>query len=186
MGVPLPERLVFSQTVEGLFLRALKPRLTPRLMDRLADEAGVNLRAPLKPGYSLTAWDAAVALAAEELHPGEDPAVAFELLGAALTQGYFDTVVGSAMAAMLRLIGPKRAVRRIERSLRSGNNYSETRLMELAPNAYELHTNEVGRLRENLRGVIRRGMEVSGAKSVRCRVLRFDDVGCVYAIEWAA
>ena len=90
------------------------------------------------------------------------------------------------MAAMLRLIGPPRAIRRVERSLRSGNNYSETKLTELAPNRYELHTNEVGRLRENLRGVIRRGMEVAGAKNVRCAVLRFDEAGCVYAIEWDA
>lgn len=185
MSVSEPERLVFSHTVEGLFLRALKPRLTQRLRDRLAREAGVDLN-KLKPGYSLREWDAAVNVAAEELHPGAPNEEAFELLGAALTQGYFDTVIGSAMAAMLRLIGPARAVRRIERSLRSGNNYSETSLVERGPTRFELHTNETGRLRENLRGVLRRGMEVAGAKNVRCTVLRFDDAGCVYGIEWDA
>lgn len=184
MNVPVAERLVFSQTVEGLFLRALKDQLTERLKDRLATEAGVNLRAPLKPGYPMKSWDMAVAVAAEELHPGVETAAAFELLGAALTQGYFDTMIGSAMAAMLRLIGPPRAIRRIERSLRSGNNYSQTSLIELSPSHFEIPTNEVGRLRDNLRGVIRRGMEVAGAKNVRCKVLRFDDAGAVYDIEW--
>ncbi len=184
MSVPLADRLVFSHTVDGLFLRALKTRLTERIKDRLVKEAGVDLRAPLKPGYSLKQWDAAVGIAAEELHPNEDPNVAFELLGAAVTQGYFDTMIGSAMAAMLRLIGPARAIRRIERSLRSGNNYSETSLVELSPVHFEIPTNETGRLRENLRGVIRRGMEISGAKNVRCKVLTFDDAGCVYDIEW--
>lgn len=186
MSVAVADRLVFSQTVEGLFLRALKPQLTDRLMDRLAKEAGVDLRAPLKPGYAMASWDRAVCIAAEELHPRVALPVAFELLGAALTQGYFDTIIGSAMAAMLRLIGPSRAIRRIERSLRSGNNYSQTKLVDLSPSHFEIHTNETGRLRDNLRGVIRKGMEVSGAKNVRCTVLRFDDASCVYDIEWDA
>lgn len=184
MSVPASDRLVFSQTVEGLLLRALKERLTERLKDRLAKEAGIDLRAPLKPGYSLDSWDTAVTVAAEELHPKVELAVAFELLGAALTQGYFDTMVGSALAAMLRLIGPPRAIRRIERSLRSGNNYSQTSLTELSPSHFEIHTNETGRLRDNLRGVIRRGMEVAGARNVRCTVVRFDETNTVYDIEW--
>ncbi|MGV3624131.1 MAG: DUF2378 family protein [Archangium sp.] len=184
MSVPVSERLVFSQTVEGLFLRALKPQLTERMKDRIAKEAGIDLRAPLEPGYAMKSWDTAVAIAAEELHPGVELSVAFERLGAALTQGYFDTMIGSAMAAMLRLIGPSRAIRRIERSVRSGNNYTESSLTELSPSHFEIHTNEVGRLRDNLCGVIRRGMEVAGAKNVRCTVLRFDDAGAVYDIEW--
>lgn len=186
MSVPRSERLVFSQTVEGLFQRALKRQLTERLERRLANEAGIDLGRPLQPGYPLQAWEKAIAIAAEALHPGVDEATAFERLGAALTQGYFDTVIGSALAAMLRLIGPSRAIRRIERSLRSGNNYSQTRLVERAPRHYELHANETGRLRDNLRGVVRRGMEVAGAKNVRCVVLRFDEAGAVYDISWDA
>lgn len=184
MSVPVSERLVFSQTVEGLFLRALRDQLTDRLKDRLAKEAGIDLRAPLKPGYSMKSWDAAVAIAAEEIHPRVDLPVAFEALGAALTQGYFDTMIGSAMAAMLRLIGPSRAIRRIERSVRSGNNYTESSLVELSPTHFQIHTNETGRLRDNLCGVIRRGIEISGAKNVRCKVLRFDDASADYDIEW--
>lgn len=184
MSVAEADRVVFSQTVEGLFMRALKGRVTERMMNRLVAEAGIDLRKPLKPGYSMAEWDQSIVIAAEELYPDTDSVTAYELLGASLTQGYFDTLIGSAMATMLRLIGPARAIKRVERSLRSGNNYSESRLVELAPNHYEIHTNETGELRDNLRGVIRKGMEVAGAKNVRCKVLRFDETSTTYDIEW--
>ncbi len=186
MSVSAADRLIFSQTVEGLFLRALKGRVTERMFDRLAAEAGMELRKPLKPGYSMTEWSRSIRIAAEELYPELERAEAYELLGAALTQGYFDTLIGAAMATMLRLIGPARAIRRVERSLRSGNNYSVSHLVEHSASHFEIHTNETGELRDNLRGVIRKGMEVAGAENVRCKVLRFDDLSTTYDIEWDA
>lgn len=45
-----PERVVFEQTIEGLFVRGLKDSVTPALKKRLLDN-GLNLD-KLQPGYT--------------------------------------------------------------------------------------------------------------------------------------
>ncbi len=184
MSVPLEERGVYAHTVEGFFHKGLKDQLTERLLQRVADEAGIDLRKKLALRYPMPTWECAVGIAAEELHPSLPREEAFERLGAALTQGYFDTLVGSAMGAMLRIIGPARAMRRIEASVRSANNYTESSLIEHAPNHYSVIVNEVGPLRDHLRGAVRRGLEVAGAQNLKCVVASFDEQSVILDITW--
>lgn len=186
MSVPWAERGVYAHTIEGFFIKGLKGQLTERLMQRVADEAGIDLRKQLETRYLMPTWERAVTIAAEELHPSLPREDAFELLGAALTQGYFNTLVGSAMGAMLRIIGPARAMRRIEASVRTANNYTESSLIEHAPNHYSVIVNEVGPLRDHLRGAVRRGIEVAGAQNLKCVVTSFDDTSVVLDITWDA
>lgn len=186
MSVPLSERQVYSQSFEGLFLRGLEGQVTKRLMDRLRDEAHLDLGRPLEPSYPTSVWDAAIRITAEELFPELPREAAWKHIGVLFTRGYFKTLVGAAVGAVLRLLGPLRAARRLERSLRSGNNYSETSFHEMGPGHVEIHTNETGNLRHSLCGIILGGLEAAGAPNPRCTVVRFDADTCDYALEWDA
>lgn len=186
MSLPLDQRLVFAHVFEGLFLRALKLQVTPRLIERLRKECGVDLGKPFDPAYPVTVWTKCLQVTASELFPGVPEEVALENIGSVLTRGYFDTVIGSALAAMLRVLGPARALRRMDRSLRSGNNYAECRAEQVAPTRFSLWVNETGVLRHNLVGLLRTGAEVAGAKNCRCRIASFDDASVTIDLEWDA
>jgi len=183
-SVPLAERVIFSHTVEGLFIKALKPRWTPRLLERLRVEGGLDLQKRLDPALPFASWQRCLLIAAEELHPELSREKGLDELGACLTRGYFDTVLGAALAGILRLIGPNRALKRFDRSLRSGNNYAESRLTELAPNHFVIWTNEAGSSRHNLAGVVRQGVEIAGARNVRVAITAFDDASTTFDITW--
>ncbi len=186
MSVPVQERLVFSHVLDGLYFRALKGQVTPRLVQRLRAEAGVDLEKPLEPGYPHTTWTKCVQLTAQELFPGVPEDEALQRVGATLTRGYFDTLVGGALAAMLRVLGPARALKRMDRSLRSGNNYSESRVTELGPGKFTMWTNEAGPLRYNMMGVVRQGAEIAGAKNLQVRITHFDDDSTTFDLSWDA
>lgn len=184
MTVPFEKRGVYAHTVEGFFLKGIKKQLTERLLNRVRDEAGIDLRGRLEVLYPMPSWERSVCIAAEEIHPNVERHVAFEALGAALTQGYFDTLVGQVIRPMVVLLGPARTMHRIEASVRSANNYTESSLIRHATNRYSVIVNEVGPLRDHLRGAVRRGLEVAGAQNLRCEVSSYDDERVILDISW--
>lgn len=184
MSLPVDQRVVFAQVIEGLFLKALKHRLSPRLIARLRAEASIDLEQKLLPGYPYTAWQRALTVTVEELWPGVPQELALEELGAVVTHGFFETLLGTALKGMVRLLGPERTLERSARALRNGNNYAETKLTKLGPGRFELWSNEVGLSRFNLLGVVKEGIVTAGAQSAQGRVLRYDDAGVTFEFTW--
>lgn len=184
MGVPAEQRVVFESVVEGLFLRALAGRVTPELEARLKDEAKVDLR-DLEPAYPIERWLQALHLAAQTLYPELPRPEALEKLGEELVHGFFQTLVGRALHGVLTLIGPRRALARTERNLRSGNNYTECTLVELGPAHFELQLNEGTDLRHVTTGLVREGLVQAGAKDVRVSLLRASPEGAKWDVRWS-
>ncbi|MFT3709665.1 MAG: DUF2378 family protein [Archangium sp.] len=184
MTVPVEQRLVFSHTVEGLFLKAFKERMTDRLRERVRTEAKIDLRAKLEPAVSISTWWKCLELCAQELFPEKTMEDAVEHIGLLLTRGYFETLVGSALKGILRVIGPSRALKRMDRSLRSGNNYAEIEVTELAPTRFRFWCNEVGTSRYVMLGLIKGGAEVSGAKNCDGQITAYDDRGVTIEVWW--
>jgi hypothetical protein len=63
------ERLVFTQTVEALFVRGVAGRLSPSALQRLK-EGGLDLGRPMLPAYTAEVFTRCIAILAEELCPG--------------------------------------------------------------------------------------------------------------------
>jgi uncharacterized protein (TIGR02265 family) len=74
---------------------------------------------------------------------------------------------------------------RVGQDVRSGNNFSEVRLVELSPRHLELWMNDV--LCEHpsfAAGFILRAQQVAGARGVFVDVRSFDGTACTFDVRW--
>lgn len=179
----MPDKLIFSQTFEGLF-RAAGPALDAPTIAALR-AAGVDPEAELRPAYPLPVFHEAVRVLGQRLFPGEPADAQTRRLGRAFMDGYGRTMVGRAMVGMMRVIGPRRTLERLSRQFRTGNNFSETRLKELGPGHSELWCNQVA-FPAWYEGIVARGLELTGAQDVTARLIRQDADGATFEIRWRA
>ena len=177
------EKLVFEQAVEGLFVRALAKKMTLRCLDRLT-QAGINLNKPLLPAYPAETWFRAQVIAAEELFSGDSINLAMRRLGEQFVEGFRETLMGRAVLALLKVIGPKAGLTRAARNFRSANNYTESRLTELTPTSFELWMNESGPNPYFYLGVITGGLRAAGVAEPIVEVGEFDGHACTYRVTW--
>ncbi|MFT3713897.1 MAG: DUF2378 family protein [Archangium sp.] len=181
MSSPPPsERVVFGHSMEGLF-RALQPH-TPQ--ERAAFlKAGVDGVKKFSAAYPLQQYvDVQNACAASRFaHLPEDERY-FEI-GRLFMGGYEKTLLGNAMLAMLKLIGPRRALDRLTRSMRTANNFSEGTFTSLAPNHHVITINYT--LRPGFyRGILFASLERAGAKDLRISAVSTKDLVTTYDVTW--
>jgi uncharacterized protein (TIGR02265 family) len=171
--------LVFSQTVEGLF-RALGP------LDGAAREKfraiGIDPGARLEPAYPVDQYVAMQKVAVEVFAPDLPFSLGIETLGRRFVDGYGETIVGKAVLVTMKLLGPKRTLERLSRTLSTGSSFFETKLSEFSPGVWHLWLNRVTFPGWYV-GLIRRGLELAGAKGVELKVLQHDGAGLGLTLE---
>ncbi len=179
----MAEKLIFSQTFEGLLRSLSGGKLTPSLTTGLK-AAGFDPGVKLLPAYPREVFTAVVTCIARELHPGLPVDAAITQVGRGFMNGYGETMVGRAMLAMIRLIGPRRTLERVTRQFRTGNNYSDTRLTARGATEYDLWVNDVTMPGWYV-GILGRGVELSGAKDVHVELVERDALGGTFRIRWS-
>ena len=175
---------VFQQAVEGLFIVGLKGKLTP-LLDQRLREAGLDLSRPFAPAYPRSDWNNFIRISAETLWPDEPPERAYHALGRQLLLGYAETLLGKALSAMLKLVGPRRALERMTRNFRSGSNYNATRVTDVGPGEVLFWMNEPDLHPSYVAGILEASLEMAGARQLELHVHERDAQGCTYRIRWA-
>lgn len=179
----MAERLIFAQTFEGLF-RAVGADLSVRLAREL-ERLGVDPARPLRPAYPLATFQAVFEACGAELFPDLDQEGRRYALGRRFLDGYRQTMVGRAMVAVMRVVGPARTLDRLARRFRTGNNFSETSLTRVDDTTFELWCNQV-QMPGWYRGLITRGLELAGAMGVTAELLRHDEHGATFRVSWQA
>jgi uncharacterized protein (TIGR02265 family) len=180
----LPPRsawFVYDHTVDGLFFKALRGRMTPPVERKLKD-LGIDLKGKPKSAPH-EQWVKALALAANELFFGtiDDR---FRQLGHCVMIHHEETVMGKAVIAVMRLIGPARVLKRINSTLRSGNNYVQATLAPTGPTTWEGVVNECNGNPNYIAGVIQQGLIISGGKNVKVDAVGFDGHSAHFRISW--
>ena len=183
-GVPLHEQVVFEQTLEGLFLRGLHNKLTPRCRGRLKED-GLDLDRKLLPAYPFDTWMGCLMIAGEEVFAASPQKEAQFRLGELMIDGYKETFLGRAVLGMIRVLGPRRTLQRATQNFRSGNNYTESKVAEKTPTHLELWMNEVGPFPEFTAGIIFAAMRAAGAADVTVEVIAYDGHACTFKVAWA-
>ncbi|MGA9524411.1 MAG: DUF2378 family protein [Myxococcaceae bacterium] len=177
--------LVFQQAVEGLFRVGLRGKVTPELQSRLRN-AGLDLFRPLEPAYPRAAWNQFIRITAETLWPEDPPERAYHALGRQLLIGYSATLIGKALAGILRLIGPRRTLDRMTHNFRSGGNYNVIRVTHEGPREALLWMNEPYLHPSYVAGILDAALELAGAPQIDIQVHARDPEGCTYRIRWGS
>lgn len=177
--------LVFNHTVQGLYSRAF-PQGVPALLKEQLRGVGVDLDKTLLPAYPMETWSRCITLSAPVVFPNELPSVAWHKLGERMIDGYQETMIGRAMFASLRLLGPRRMLLRAKRSFRSGNNYTEVQFTDVSETEMDLWFNETHEvLRHFTAGLVMAGMRMGGAELPRVAILHTDARGVTFRASWA-
>lgn len=180
-SVPFAERMVFASAVESMFIKSLGAKVTPAMRAELKT-LGINLD-KLDPAYPLALWMKALICVAGQVFPQKPLKESLTLLGEGLVEQFADTLLGRPMMVLVKLIGPLRTLKRMEKNFRNANNYSESELKELGPNHYELWLNEVGDTHLVSLGILRRGLEFTGVTGISVEVLSSDEQGTRYSVK---
>lgn len=177
------DQVVFVHTVESVFQRALQGEVSPSLVAQLRG-LGLDLEQKLLPAYPVTLWNTVLEATVAALFPGQPVPDAARRLGERMIEGYRATLVGQAVLAMARVLGPRRALLRSRQNWRSGNNYSEVVVEELAPNDFRLTFNETGISRWLSQGLLQAGLTFAGARGLVVAIESFTDTEAVYRATW--
>lgn len=178
----MSEKLWFQQSIEGLFLRGVGQDMTPSLRAKLL-ALGIDLTA-LKPGYDAQVVSQAIRVTAAELFPTKPESEALREIGALFMRGYVQTLVGRAMVQLMKVVGPRRSLERMQRNFRTGSNYIETRFTSLGPGMAELWFNDVSGIADFYAGVMSAGGRMAAAGEVRVTVNPSEDASCRFVVEW--
>lgn len=179
---PTEPPLVFATAWESLYERGLKGRLTPELREMLRGH-GVDFDRPLLPAYSLDAWAQALCATAEALYPALPLEEGTKELGKATFLGLKETAIGKAMFPLLRLLGPKRVLRRMTRSLRNGSNFIDTKLLREGDQDAAIwfnHVRQVG----FYQGVLETALLTAGAQEAHAELGAREGMSIVYELRW--
>ncbi|MCP3142752.1 DUF2378 family protein [Pyxidicoccus xibeiensis] len=177
------QKVVFAHTVEGLFVQALSDKLTGSAKERLK-AAGLDLGRAFAPAYPEAQFHSWVRIAAEEVFPSLSADEALQKVGESLVTGYEKTLMGKAVMATVRLLGPKRMLERTTHNFRSATNYLETKLNHLEGNTFEMSINETSGVPRYFGGIMLQALRVAGAKDGRVAIVRQDGSACTYRIQW--
>jgi uncharacterized protein (TIGR02265 family) len=176
------DRVIFGSAAEGL-IRAMGNKLDERAHHKFA-QLGVPLRPRVLPVYPRKAWIDACVYAGELLFPINKPEEQRLMLGHRFISSYSETIVGKALITMLRLLGPRRSLARIERSFRTGMSHADIGLKELEPGHFEVAVANVS-YSEWYQGMIEKGLELSGAKELKVTVSSREGDTVTYEVRWA-
>jgi uncharacterized protein (TIGR02265 family) len=122
------QRLIFEQSIDGMYLKGHPELLTPQVKDALRT-VGIDLDQKLKPFYPMELVNDATRVFRKLAYAREpDDAKAYQRIGERTVDGYFNTVFGKALVGVLKLAGTKRIVGRLPQAMKSGSNFQEISL----------------------------------------------------------
>lgn len=179
------QRLHFDSVVEGLWKRALGPRVDANLRAALKAE-GLDLdKNPLDPAFPAEKMHVWVSLTAKSLYPGDETNAGLRKLGADMFRGFVNTFVGKAMSAVMRVVGTRRSLERMERNFRSGNNYINAKFAPIDKGVIQLTLSDVNGLPAYYQGIIEEGGRATGASDMDSTYSHHADGSCVYRVTWS-
>ena len=178
------EKLIFAQSVDALFVRALGPYLTRDGRRRLK-EVGLDLSEPLRPAYALEQWKTFLRVAASDIFPAAAPREAWSGLGERYLQGYRQTSQGRASMALVTRLGARHTLERVPHNVRAGNNFNEVRVEELGNQAATLWMKDV--MADNpffACGFLAETLRAAGAGDLSVVPVAFDGTAATFRLTW--
>lgn len=176
------EELDFRTTMEALFVDALGGQMTPGLKERLREE-GLDLDR-LAPAYPRRVFSRCCRITAEALYPHDPVDQALRTLGRLMIEGYSRSVIGRAVAGVFIVVGVRRAMERVTRAFRHGDNYTVTKFTPVSEGVADLWFNQVNGQPTFTQGALEAALAWVGGKDGRVDIVRTDGDECLYRLRW--
>jgi uncharacterized protein (TIGR02265 family) len=176
-------RVVYEQSVEALFVRALRSKM-PEACFRELREAGLDLSRPLKPQYTEAEYEHHIRIARRHLYPRHEDPEAYRLMGRLFIQGYLETTIGSALKVLLRLLGPDRNLSRMPGYFEAGTSYVHASGERHGPGDWTLRVSAVAGFPTFTQGSLEETMKLSGASDATVEYEVDPDRSVRYRIRW--
>ncbi len=176
--------VVFDHTVEGLFLVALRGRLSATA-EACLRRAGLDLSKKLLPAYPFETWRQCLEIAVRDIYSHLPRPEAWRQLGHAVVEGMAQTGLGRATAGVVRLLGPLRALRRLEATLKSADNYLGARVTEYSSTCVEVWLNEVMGQPTYYQGILEASLAMTGAEEGQVELLSYAAGGVTFLVQWS-
>lgn len=167
------ERYVYTQLVEGLFLRALGSRLNEDARSQLR-ATGIDIDTKLKDKYPSEDFLRGQEIVARAVYPHLALQDAYYQMGLDMVQGLTDTLIGRAAAAVARIVGPRRAMMRVAASTETSTSFTKASSKELSPTSVEMIFDNYDGHEAFSRGCFMGALRVMRAKNPQCAVTLHD------------
>jgi len=177
------ENVVFASVMEALLPPDVRQKLSPEAKKRIRD-IGVDLDKPFDPAYPGSVWADVVKMLGPERYPKLSEHDAQLQLGQDFMNRYAGTLVASALFALLRVIGPRRAMHRLARNFKSGGSDIDVVVKELTPTQFEVRFERILVPASHYLGMMLAASRLSGAVDVRGKMLSSDASTCTLDIRW--
>ena len=178
------EQIEFSQSVEGLFIKGLGSMLTPAIKTSLR-ATGLDLDKPLRPGYPAAEFHRWIEQVSAAIYPDLQRDEALRRIGHRAVSGLEEGMIGKALSAGLKLIGPRRSLQRVERIFKNNNNYLQASLIELGERDARVALSAVHGLPTYYQGLFEAAVTIIGAKEPKVTLLASPPPGAMLHIEWS-
>ncbi len=163
-------------------LRLLERPAPPEQVAAL-DALGIDLSKPLLPAYPVAVHAALIDYVARHRRPDLALDEAQIDLGLAFIATYNQTLMGRPLKALLWTIGPHRTLERMNRTFRTANNFTETRLERLGPTRYSLWFNFVSRP-GYYQGLVHGTVAQCGVKGIEVQFSSRQGDEVTYDVSW--
>ena len=178
------ERLAFDSSVEALFVKLLGPRLGDEGQAKLR-QGGLDLRRKLLPAYPAEDVARWIDVCMPFVYPGLPRDAAIHELGRESVDSFGQTMVGRAMMVGVRLMGLRRVLARMTRSMRAGGNYLSCECRELGPRDLELTINDHNTMPTFYAGMFEAIARACGVNNARVELLPVAGPGCTVRVRWS-
>jgi len=176
------EQIEFSQSIEGLFIKGLGSTVTQPMKDHLKSK-GLDLDKPLRPGYPAADFHKWVEYIATTVYPDDRKDEAVRRIGHRAVSGLEQGLIGKALGAGLKLIGPRRSLQRVERIFKNNNNYQIATLLELSDRDAKVRLSDVFGLPTYYQGLFEAVLAIIHAKELKVSLLPSPGAGAMLHIE---
>jgi uncharacterized protein (TIGR02265 family) len=174
------ERVVFSSLIDG-YMRGLGDRFTPALAAKLkATGLDVKKMPPAMPAAELPKY---MYVIVDEVWPGVPRVEQLRLLGLEAIRGWSKGLLGSAACAMLRLIGPRRTLTRLDRAFSTTNNFNKATTELIGEKEALISVNDVQEMPSYWVGIFEAGLEILGLDGT-VQVDSQQVPGATFRVKW--
>jgi uncharacterized protein (TIGR02265 family) len=175
---------VTDAVVEALFVRAFGPRIKQHRECTLALKAlGIDVEAKLKPSYTADVYEQGMISLRKHLFASEpDDVRALWAMGRETTAGFYRTMIGTAIGAVVKLLPPERMLPRLPANITGSTNYMKATMTQKGPRDFELYVYGSNHA-PFVAGAVERGVEQTGCRP-KVEVLKAQPLEAWVAIRW--